>query len=94
MVPSKSFDTFLFLSMLTTSRSGMMGGNNTSSMGRDGRDMVDQGGYGNTSGTTGSSGNFGTMDNGSSTGTSKPSMMDKLNPKVDATGDGKAGFMK
>ena len=24
----------------------------------------------------------------------KPSMMDKLNPKVDANGDGKAGFMK
>jgi hypothetical protein len=24
----------------------------------------------------------------------KPSLMDKLNPKVDANGDGKAGFMK
>lgn len=25
---------------------------------------------------------------------SKPSLMDKLNPKIDANGDGKAGFMK
>ena len=24
----------------------------------------------------------------------KPSLMDKINPKVDADGDGKAGFMK
>jgi hypothetical protein len=24
----------------------------------------------------------------------KPSLMDKLNPKIDADGDGKAGFMK
>jgi len=36
----------------------------------------------NTTGTTGT------------TGTHKPSLMDKLNPKVDANGDGKAGFMK
>ncbi|ENI08565.1 hypothetical protein COCC4DRAFT_188030 [Bipolaris maydis ATCC 48331] len=28
------------------------------------------------------------------TGKHKPSLMDKLNPKVDADGDGKAGFMK
>ncbi|KAI0615123.1 hypothetical protein TUN205_00684 [Pyrenophora tritici-repentis] len=28
------------------------------------------------------------------TGQHKPSLMDKLNPKVDADGDGKAGFMK
>lgn len=27
-------------------------------------------------------------------GTHKPSLMDKLNPKVDANGDGKPGFMK
>lgn len=26
--------------------------------------------------------------------TKKPSLMDKLNPKIDADGDGKAGFMK
>jgi len=30
---------------------------------------------------------------GTTTGT-KPSLMDKVNPKVDANGDGKAGFMK
>jgi hypothetical protein len=56
----------------------------------------------NTSGTTG--GNFGTGHTGT-TGThtgahgtteahGKPSLMDKLNPKVDADHDGKAGFMK
>lgn len=36
---------------------------------------------GTTTGTTGT------------TGTHKPSMMDKLNPKKDADGDGKAGMM-
>jgi hypothetical protein len=40
-------------------------------------------------------GNFGTTaPNTSTTSQSKPSLMDKLNPKVDANGDGKAGFMK
>jgi hypothetical protein len=35
-------------------------------------------------------------ENGSSTGTAvkKPSLMDKINPKVDSNGDGKPGFMK
>lgn len=33
-------------------------------------------------------------DNTTTTGTKKPSLMDKLNPKVDSNGDGKAGFMK
>lgn len=33
-------------------------------------------------------------NNSSSQQRSKPSLMDKLNPKVDANGDGKAGFMK
>jgi Ca2+-binding EF-hand superfamily protein len=32
--------------------------------------------------------------NHGATGQHKPSLMDKLNPKVDADGDGKAGFMK
>jgi len=32
--------------------------------------------------------------NEGATGKHKPSIMDKLNPKVDADGDGKAGFMK
>lgn len=31
---------------------------------------------------------------GNTTGEKKPSLMDKLNPKVDSNGDGKAGFMK
>ena len=42
-------------------------------------------------------GNFGTTapnTSSDSTSQSKPSLMDKLNPKVDASGDGKAGFMK
>ncbi len=41
-------------------------------------------------------GQMGTLDgqSGSHTGSRRPSMMDKLNPKVDANGDGKAGFMK
>jgi hypothetical protein len=33
-------------------------------------------------------------DSTSSSSHAKPSLMDKLNPKVDANGDGKAGFMK
>jgi len=41
----------------------------------------------------GSSG-YGSNQLGTETGTQKPSMMDKLNPKRDADGDGKAGFMK
>jgi hypothetical protein len=52
---------------------------------------------------TGSHGTIGTggdlSDNSSHTGSPqdpahKPSLMDKLNPKVDSNGDGKAGFMK
>jgi len=41
-------------------------------------------GHSGTTGTTGTS----------NTSHAKPSMMDKLNPKKDADGDGKAGFMK
>jgi len=40
------------------------------------------------------SGTSGVGNNTSSSTTGKPSLMDKLNPKVDANGDGKAGFMK
>jgi len=55
--------------------------------------------YGNESLGSRGAGPLGTTDpvgsHGSSgTSTSKPSMMDKLNPKVDSNGDGKAGFMK
>jgi len=55
------------------------------------------------SGTTGSTeeaaleqrtGTTGTSSTGTSSSTGKPSLMDKVNPKVDANGDGKAGFMK
>jgi len=46
-------------------------------------------------GTTGTSTSNGTMGSSATTTTnSKPSLMDKLNPKIDANGDGKAGFMK
>ena len=43
-------------------------------------------GYDNTTGSG--------YDNRTGTGHTKPSMMDKLNPTVDADGDGKAGIMK
>lgn len=55
---------------------------------------------GNTSSnmTGTSTGNVGTHHAGQNedlTGThKKPSLMDKLNPKIDSNGDGKAGFMK
>jgi len=42
------------------------------------------------SNTTGS----GVHDNTGTTGTHKPSLLDKLNPKKDSNGDGVAGFMK
>lgn len=45
-------------------------------------------------GATGASSTTGTHDTSSSTEHTKPSMMDKVNPKKDADGDGKAGFMK
>ena len=48
------------------------------------------GGYGTQSGEQG----YGNSGDSSATTGSKPSLMDKLNPKVDANGDGKAGFMK
>lgn len=47
----------------------------------------------NLSGTNNSThGNTSSSNTGSNA--TKPSLMDKLNPKVDANGDGKAGFMK
>jgi len=48
-----------------------------------------------TTGTTGTD-TYGTDTyDDTTTGTkTKPSLMDKINPKVDASGDGKAGFMK
>ncbi|KAI9745621.1 MAG: hypothetical protein M1818_001155 [Claussenomyces sp. TS43310] len=53
---------------------------------------------GTTHSATGSSySNTGTTDTTGTTGTTsrtKPSLMDKLNPKIDSDGDGKAGFMK
>jgi hypothetical protein len=38
--------------------------------------------------------NYNDSSIGSTTSAKKPSLMDKLNPKKDADGDGKAGFMK
>jgi hypothetical protein len=46
-----------------------------------------------TDGTIGHSSTTGHHDSANTTH-GKPSLMDKLNPKVDANGDGKAGFMK
>jgi len=56
-----------------------------------------QHGGANTTHTTGThaTGTHGTHDTHGTQGThGKPSLMDKLNPKKDADGDGKAGFMK
>lgn len=48
-----------------------------------------------TSATTGTTGRGSTATGTTgTTGNHKPSLMDKLNPRVDANGDGKAGFMK
>lgn len=48
-----------------------------------------------TSNTTGNDGLTGTSSTGTTDSTkTKPSLMDKVNPKKDADGDGKAGFMK
>jgi hypothetical protein len=44
-------------------------------------------------GTTGTS-TTGSHTTSHDTTGKKPSLMDKLNPKIDADGDGKAGFMK
>ncbi|KAK5118222.1 hypothetical protein LTR85_008202 [Meristemomyces frigidus] len=67
--------------------------NSASAMGASGLEGRSTDQYG--SNTTGSHG-LGHESNVGSTGesTGKPSMMQKLNPKVDADGDGKAGFMK
>ena len=75
----------------------------TGASGTDGLPSGTSQGYGN-SGTSGMGSKFGDMEgrdntsyDNSSSGTStgkKPSLMDKLNPKVDSNGDGKAGFMK
>jgi len=64
-----------------TNGSGITGNNTT------GREYDDT----NRSGITGN--NTNEYDN-TTTGTKKASLMDKLNPKVDSNGDGKAGFMK
>jgi len=51
------------------------------------------GSAGTGSSTTGT-GVTGTTGTGSSSTGTKPTMMEKVNPKIDADGDGKAGFMK
>jgi len=49
--------------------------------------------HGNHHNTTGTTGTIGQKDHHSTNAHGKPSLMDKLNPKKDADGDGKAGFM-
>ena len=62
------------------------------------RDAVSYGSHGGQNvGTTGAgvtSATTRTTGTSSSTATSKPSLIDRLNPKKDADGDGKAGIMK
>jgi hypothetical protein len=45
-------------------------------------------------GATGTTGTTGTHGSSHDASHKKPSLMDKLNPKIDSDGDGKAGFMK
>jgi hypothetical protein len=45
-------------------------------------------------GTTGTAGTTGSHTASHDNSGKKPSLMDKMNPKIDADGDGKAGFMK
>ncbi|KAK5704832.1 hypothetical protein LTR97_001941 [Elasticomyces elasticus] len=59
-------------------------GSSSQGLGRDDYDNSTSSGLGRES----------TDNYGTSTTHTKPSMMDKLNPKKDADGDGKAGFMK
>jgi hypothetical protein len=66
---------------------GSQGGRNVGTTGQ-GLSGSNRGLGNETSGTTMNQGNTGTT--GSNT---KPSLLDKLNPKKDADGDGKAGFM-
>ena len=65
----------------TTGSSGMHRGEQGMRTGEHGMRTGEQG-YGNSG-----------MQDTTTTG-NKPSMMDKLNPKIDSNGDGKAGFMK
>lgn len=70
---------------LGSTGAGVTGTGTNGMTGRTGAGNMD------TTGTHGSH-NSSTHD---STGTGKkPSLMDKLNPKIDSDGDGKAGFMK
>lgn len=68
-----------------TSRTGHHSGNHMHSTGATTGTGVSGSGVGNSAhGTSGTS----------STTAGKPSLMNKLNPKTDSDGDGKAGFMK
>jgi len=67
--------------------SGLTGSGTTAS------GLTGSSGTGRHVGTDGAIGSSSTGHHDSTTG-HKPSLMDKLNPKVDANGDGKAGFMK
>jgi len=70
-----------------TTGSGLNGNSTTGTHGTTGSGLTGS----NTTGTTGTTG---TMDS-TTTGTQKKAgLMDKINPKVDSNGDGKAGFMK
>ncbi|KAK0344712.1 hypothetical protein LTS02_014439 [Friedmanniomyces endolithicus] len=75
--------------------SGMTGASSMGASGLEGR-STDMGGS-NMSGTSSGIGSHqhsrDANDDGMGT-QKKPSLMDKLNPKVDSDGDGKAGFMK
>ncbi|TVY46533.1 hypothetical protein LCER1_G009324 [Lachnellula cervina] len=69
-------------------------GNNGSSTGNYGSSTVNSGAVGNNGSSTGNYGSStGTRGSSTSTTGQKPGLMDRLNPKKDTDGDGKAGIM-
>jgi len=75
-----------------------LGGKPLGGRGADGTTSLTEDGNHNQHGKFGSTGTHATHNTHGETGHDatgkKPSLMDKLNPKIDANGDGKAGFMK
>jgi len=68
-------------------------GQNTSSLGHDNRNVAGSG-YDNKSSSDYDRRPDSGVGHDQHQSSGKPSLMDKLNPKVDSNGDGKAGFMK
>lgn len=79
-----------------TSHTGMGSSTGTSHTGMGSSTGTSNTGMGSSTGTSGTSNTGMGSSTGASgtTGTHKASLMDKIDPRKDANGDGKAGFMK